>query len=396
MNPADLCREAIASLQAHRLRSVLSLVGVAGGVATIVSALAFARGAERRAVEEFAALGIDNVVVRAAAERSAAPILTLDHAGTLARQFPGAIVSAVRTVGDDAVAGSRRVTASIAGVTASWRVTGGLAIARGRWFTAGDPAARTAVLSTAIAVELFGEDDPIGERVLAAGEWRTVIGLIAHPGLAAATGSAVRTFDLDRAIFVPAAAMDLSLGPGDAGTAVNEIVVRTTAAATPERIRAWVTSTLGDDARLVEIIVPRELVQSRLRAARRFHALLVAIGVLALAISGAGIMNIMVASVSERASEIGLRRALGARRSAITRQIAIEAGVVGSLGGMIGIVVGLAAAVTTARVADWPVAVAGDSLLIAFALALGVGLAASIYPARLAAAMSPAQLTNHN
>jgi putative ABC transport system permease protein len=193
-------------------------------------------------------------------------------------------------------------------------------------------------------------------------------------------------------VFVPLVTLDLSLGEGDGGNAVEEIVLHL-----PGRdviraggtIRQWLDAALGASAATVTVVVPRELLHARLRAARSFHVLLIAIGSVVLAVSGVGIMNIMVAAVTERAHEIGIRRAVGARRSTIVGQFAVEAGLLGSLGGVAGAPLGIIAAVVVARLAEWPIAVSAVSLAGAVALGVVVGLVAAIYPARLAAVITP-------
>jgi putative ABC transport system permease protein len=242
---------------------------------------------------------------------------------------------------------------------------------------------RVAILSSTVARAIFGERDAIGETVFAAGDWRTVVGVL----------GAGRSPDSDRLVLVPFPTLDLSLGEGDDGEAVQEIVMHVApdadAVRTASAIRSWVASTFGDQAGSIDVIVPRTLLETRLRAERSFHLLLLAIGTLALAVSAIGIMNIMVASVTERATEIGVRRAFGATRRAIVRQFALEAALLGSVGGMVGVPVGLSAALVTARIAAWPIAVTAPSVLLALGLAVVAGLAASIYPARLAASITP-------
>jgi putative ABC transport system permease protein len=183
------------------------------------------------------------------------------------------------------------------------------------------------------------------------------------------------------------------MGAGDPGDAVERIVGRVPPRGDVVRTAASVTALLqardGLGPGTFETIVPRELLRARLRAERTSRMTMFAFGALALAISGAGIANIMAASVAERAGEIGIRRALGARRSGIVAQFAAEALLLGLGGAPAGVVIGMACAWTVAALAGWPVAISMASLAIATGLAAAVGLAAGLYPARLAAAMTP-------
>ncbi|MBI3263250.1 MAG: FtsX-like permease family protein [Acidobacteria bacterium] len=144
--------------------------------------------------------------------------------------------------------------------------------------------------------------------------------------------------------------------------------------------------------RVYEVVVPREL----LRAQWTFNGVLLGIGALALLISGMGIMNIMVASVSERMGEIGIRRACGARRRDILVQFSTEAALLCGVGGVAGTLVGALLAYVVAAVAGWPVAVSAGSVAVALSLASAVGLLSGTYPARLAARMDPAEASSRS
>ena len=138
-----------------------------------------------------------------------------------------------------------------------------------------------------------------------------------------------------------------------------------------------------------EIVVPRELLKARLRAQRTFNAVLIAIGALALLISGIGIMNIMLASVAERTQEIGVRRAFGARRSEVIIQFGIEAALLCMVGGAAGVPLGAVLSGIVALTAGWPVSLSLGAIGLALALATGVGLTFGLYPAMVAANVHP-------
>jgi putative ABC transport system permease protein len=407
----DLFFEALDSLAAHRLRALLSVVGIVTGVATIIAALAITGGARRQAQTEIGALGIDNLIIRAVRDagpwvgggqgqrrKALTPVLTIADVEALRARFlrpsalPSPAVSALRSVSDTASVSDRMVEVTVAGVTPEWRDTAGLTVSEGRWIDADDLRARTVVLNLSVARVLFGDRSPIGQRIMAAGEWRTIVGVLSS-GADRDVHSALQTLDPDRTLFVPLGSLDLSLGAGDSGDAVDEIVVRLSAGTDVARGAPAVSALLAarhpDDKAAYEVIVPQELLRTRLRAERSFHLLLFSIGGLALVISGVGIMNMMVASVTERAAEIGVRRAFGARRSAVIRQFATEAALISAAGGIVGIPLGTAAVVVVAQIAGWPVALSAASVIGSLGLALSVGLAAGVYPAHLAATLSP-------
>jgi putative ABC transport system permease protein len=136
-------------------------------------------------------------------------------------------------------------------------------------------------------------------------------------------------------------------------------------------------------------VIPRELLRARLQTHRTFRAILLAIAGLALIVSGVGIANVMLASVAERMAEIGVRRAVGASRRAVLRQFAIEALLLGAAGGVAGVPAGVIGALAIARSAHWPVVTSVEAAAASLAIAMAVGLGAGLYPARVAAAVTP-------
>ena len=397
----DLVDEAARALLAHRLRATLSVIGIVVGVATVVTAIAIGQGARDAAVREIGALGVDNVFVRsiAAGRRTAervspAPILTRTDAETLAAAVPGVVAAAASRLWRGEAVGARgRASATLAGVTVSWSVVGRPALATGRWLMADDEheRRRVAVLGAALARALFGTIEPIGERLSIGGSWFVVIGRL---GDGPSRRSTVQRLNPDEAIFVPLGAMDVSIGDGDRPDRVDEIAL---AFASPHAVDgatrlvpALLERRLVDPARY-ELVVPRALLDARLRTQRTFNAVLFAIGTLALIVSGVGIMNIMLASVTERTQEIGVRRAFGARRPDVMFQFAAEAALLCIAGGVAGVPLGWLLAGSVAMLAGWPATISAWSAVLALALAAITGLLCGVYPARVAASIDPAE-----
>jgi putative ABC transport system permease protein len=396
----DLAAEAIGAIGAHRLRTSLSSLGVVVGVATVIVGLAIGDGARRQALAETEVLGANNVYVQAEApaERTdprlprPAPILRTDDADALAVALAGldgvvAVRAAVATV-----TGSRaEAQADVLGVTPGWRESAGVRIARGRWLQRADVAgrARVAVLSPALANRLF-DGDPLGRHLLVAGAWYRVVGVLESGG--PERRDPVQQLDTHARVLVPLPAMDVRLGEGDADTRLSEIALRVTSAAdvtAAARAAEALLARRHPDGGW-RLLVPRALLAARLRARRTFDAVLLAIGGLALAISGIGIMNIMLANVAERTHEIGVRRAFGATARTIVAQFALEAALLCAGGGALGVPLGAAVAAAIAALGGWPIAIAPASIALALALAAAVGLLFGIYPARLAARLDPA------
>ena len=386
-----LTDQAVAALVANRLRTALAAAGIVFGVATVVTALAIAEGAKVAAVEEIGSLGIDNVFLRAT---TPVPMLTLADVHAIGAALgPDRTVAAARTTNVEIRTGDRRAAAHLAGVTASWSALTETELAWGRWIAPVDERMRlrTAVIGAQVSRELFGGEIPTNARVLAGGNWYTVVGGLRQRSNAGATGS-THAMDVDRAVLVPLMTMDVSTGKGDAVDRVHEIGVRANGAgdveATGQRIAAIVSRRHGGDTHF-DLVVPRELLRARLQAQRTFHVVLIAIGALALFISGIGIMNVMLASVNERIEEIGIRRAVGARRTDILTQFSVESAVLCFAGGLAGVPLGALFSAIVAKAGGWPVSVSAGPILLAVLLALGVGLAFGVYPARVAANIEP-------
>ena len=400
----DIVRQAGQGLLAHRLRATLSSIGIIFGVATVVAALAVGEGARREAVEQVGGLGIDNVLVRAVPAdgdpltETLAPALTLADAEHLRASVSGlAAVSTIRTARTTVVAASRRSDTTLVGASIEWASVAGLHVADGRWLMRDDvrERRRVVVLGDALARGLFGDQPPLGRRITAAGDWYQVVGVLSPAGAGSRSRRPIQRLESSGIAIVPFPAMDVRLGVDDAPDRVEEIGVRTAGAEEVESAAAAVAATLAlrhpRDGGAYEIVVPRELLRARLRALRAFNAVLLGIGGLALLISGIGIMNIMLASVVERTAEIGVRRAFGATRRAVVAQFAMEAGLLCGAGGVAGVLVGVALAGAIALAAGWPVSVSPGAVLVALALAAGVGLVFGIYPARLASRLDPAE-----
>jgi len=404
MTTRDLLGQAGAALVAHRLRATLSAVGIVCGVATVVAALAIGEGARREAIAEIGALGVENVLVRALpgeppADRRRlppAPALTLEDAQAIqATVAEVRSIGAVRSARVEVAANGRRRDGDLVGATMEWGAIAGVLPSRGRWLADVDLATRrrVAVLGSAVARDLFAGSDAVGREVRAGGTWHLVIGVLDQVGRPTARRQPIRRVDVNEAVIVPLGAMDVALGSGDAPDRVQEIAIRARGAAAVERVATAAAAALArrhPGAPSWEIVVPRALLEARLRAQRTFRAVLLAIGGLALAISGVGIMNIMLASVAERTHEIGVRRAFGARRREIVAQFALEAALLCLAGGVVGVPAGALLAVLAGLAGGWPIAISAASVLLALALAVGIGLSFGIYPARLAARLDPA------
>ena len=399
MTTRSLIQLAIRGLALHKLRSTLSALGIVFGVAAVVAMLSVGEGARREILAEVGRLGINRVTVRAGslsrsteveAGKLQSPGLSLADAEAISEVSPNVeSLAPVRTASEQIANGERRAEATLLATTPSFARTEELALAGGRFVADADvsDAKRVIVLGHELRELLFPYDEPVGSGVRIGGEWYSVVGAL-EPRELSRQGGRMSGRNLNRVAFVP-----LSCLPRERGL-LDEIAIRID---DPGKVR--------DSARLIEsvvrrrhrgaldfeIVVPQELLAGYERARFQFNVVVGAVAALSLLVGGIGIMNIMLANVSERIREIGIRRSLGASREDITRQFLAEALLLTTVGGIAGIVLGFALALGISSYAGWPTAVSVRAILAALILAAATGIGFGLYPAMQAARSSPVE-----
>ncbi len=392
-----LLRLGVRSLKLHKLRSSLSILGVVFGVAAVVAMSSVGEGARRETLAQIASLGIDTVTVRprpAEPGEKSPPALPAAAADSIGRVVPAVrAVAPLRVAELPAEAGSRTAAVIAIGTTPAYLDATRLEVARGRFLADLDVAdrKRVAVLGAAAARALFPLGSPVGENVRLGGDWFQVVGVLEGRASPRGRGAAIRGRDLNRSVLVPMGALDR--GGDRRPDSVDEVVFRV---ATPEAVvpaagvaAALVRRATGGEA--VEVIVPREILRQRERTQRVFNVVTGAVAAISLLVGGIGIMNIMLASVAERTREVGVRRALGARRRDVAAQFLVESSLLTVAGGLLGSVLGLVGSALIQVFAGWPTAVHPLMLVAALVVALAVGIGFGFYPAWHAAGLDPVE-----
>jgi len=251
------------------------------------------------------------------------------------------------------------------------------------------------VLGASVATALFPFGPACGERILLGGDWFQVVGVLHGRSSTRARTSAIRTRDVNRAVFVPLPALDRGADARPDG--VDEIVMRVddprqvTAAA--EAAKALVERAGGGAS--FDVVVPREILRARERTQRIFNVVTGAIAAISLLVGGIGIMNIMLASVAERTREVGIRRALGATQRDVAAQFLAESSLLTAAGGVLGALLGAGGAALIQQLAGWPTALSPLMLTLALLTAVAVGVGFGSYPAWLAARLAPMDALRH-
>lgn len=379
-------RSGTEALRAHRLRSVLTTLGVVFGVGAVISMMAIGKGAERQVLSELQRLGVHNLHVEsrppAEGKESGRGLVEEDAraaAALLHGHATGAVPESVRDV--KIWAGARGADVRLSGVTPDYAAYLDLRVVDGRFVAPLDVAdgSGVCVLSEPLAAALFPARRAVGSVVRLGGQALRVVGVV--QGLA--LGSERRP-----PVFVPLSLSWRILPLRRDPQAIHRIIVRlepdTDASGLARVLGASILRRHGG-TRDFTVIVPSELIRKEQRTQRIFQIVMGSIAGISLLVGGIGITNIMFANVLERTSEIGLRRAVGARRQDIRTQFLFEAAVIGGTGGIIGIVVGVLGAVVVGRSANWPIAVTPASIVLSTGMALATGLVSGFVPARQAA-----------
>ncbi len=399
MRLARLLRQGLRSLLAHRTRSVLAASGVAVGIAAVVVTSAAGEGARAEVARTMGELGPRMLVVRPAqVRRTASRREVQGFAATLRLEDWEAIteLAVVRTAAP-AVEGQRRVRSpagalatTVLGTEPDFLRVRGFRLEGGRFFDADDGRERhrVAVLGARVGRSLFPDEDPLGRELRIGGAPFQVIGTLAERG-ASASG-----MDEDTQIFIP---VQTALRRVFNVRSLTNVFITVTGEGAMERGRGEIAGLLRERHRLDRHGRPDDfavqgqakLLATQANAAGTLTRATTGLAAISLLVGGTGILALMLLSVRERTSEIGLRRAVGARARDVLVQFLGEAAVLATAGGAAGVALGGAGAAAIAAATSWPVRVSWPAAVAALLLSAGVGLAAGVVPAVRAARLPP-------
>lgn len=402
---------ALRQLRVHPLRTVLTLLGMVFGVGAVVAMSCIGAGAQREILRRIEAMGATVVHVLADPVEEDERGGVINDSQGLTRQDVAALQELL------AGQGTRLAYASwlhpwasslpadphelsVVGVDEGFLDVVGHTVAQGRPLHPLDHRRQrsVALVGSRLATEA-AEATAVGSWLRLNQEWFEVVGVLqprsddGSPG-GAKGGLAGDSERFDRAVVLPWSTLHHKLTPPRTYGELDALTV--TVASTPatlpakELAEALLLARHGG-VRDFRVVAPEELLRQRQETQRILNAVLMSIAAISLLVGGIGVMNIMLANILERISEIGLRRAVGATRGDIFRQFLTEAVVVCFLGGAAGVGVGLALAWAASVWAELPVALAWESMLLAFAISVGVGLVFGFVPARQAARIQPIQ-----
>ena len=397
----------LSSLLAHKLRSLLTMLGMIFGVGAVVVMLSITAGAQQETLRQIDLLGVNNIIVEAneAVDRDSLLAVREVSAGLSFRDFRAlrentpnveAMSPRKRFLPTSVLPRSDQELPTLIGVLPSYTDIYSVALLEGQFFTE-DQNLRSepvCVLGERVKINLLGYGPAIGKYVKINSVWLRVVGVMAPQASAEAKIEGLSSDDQNNLVVAPLNTVMRRFDDTNSylKDEVDGVFIRVESDADPietaEVVRAILAAT-HNDAGDFTVIVPAGLLAQRQKTQDIFAMVMICIAGISLLVGGIGIMNIMLATVLERTREIGIRRAIGARRRDIVRQFLIEAVMISIAGGLIGIAAGFGGSRVIAAIAGWSTVVQSDSIGVAFGVSVFIGLLFGIYPATQAAKLDP-------
>ncbi|MCZ2290986.1 MAG: ABC transporter permease [Burkholderiales bacterium] len=393
---------ALRAIRRNLLRSMLTTLGVVIGVAAVVTMVTVGNGATRAVQAQISSLGSNLLMVRPGqrlgpgAGGAGAPAFKLADVQAVATQIGGIAAAAPEVrAGATVVVDNRNWATTITGSTNDYFTVGNWKIASGRSFEPQEEAAGAAVcvIGATVQRELFGSEDPLGRSVRIRRFGCTVVGVLQ------AKGQGGFGMDQDDIIVMPVATAQRRV---TGSTRVNTILVSLQPGSDTQRVMKSLTQLLRERRKLspaeadnFNVLDTQQIAQTLSGTTELMTSLLGAVAAVSLLVGGIGIMNIMLVSVTERTREIGLRLAVGAFEREVLAQFLVEAVVLAALGGLIGLLLALAASIGLSAVLNLPFEFMPGINVLAFVFSAVIGIVFGFMPARRAARLDPIEALRH-
>jgi putative ABC transport system permease protein len=397
----------LSSLLAHKLRSLLTMLGMIFGVGAVVAMLSITAGAQKEMMSFIDQLGVNNIIIEAREAvdrnelqqvRAISPGLTFRDFRAIAENVQGieAITPRKRFKPQRVLPKTSQEPPQLIGVLPNFTEINSLKLVAGRFFSREEnlESSPVCVLGDAAKVNLLGFDDAIGKYVKVNDIWLQVIGVLTPQASGDTDVEGLQALNRNNLVIAPLNTVMRRFEDNNSylKDEIDGIYMKVTPATdsveTANVVRAILNAT-HKDAGDFTVVVPAGLLEERRRTQFIFNVVMICIAGISLLVGGIGIMNIMLATVLERTREIGIRRAIGARQGDIVRQFLTEAILISIVGGLIGIAFGFALSRIIASAAGWSTVVTFSSIAVAFGVSVFIGLLFGIYPAVQAARLDP-------
>jgi putative ABC transport system permease protein len=416
--PVRLLAGAMHSLRQQKLRAALSVLGVVCGVMAVVAMVAVGQGARQQALQQIERLGTRNIYVkaidlnpaqRARAREKRSPGLNPGDLERIERGCPQVVgISCLRDIRVALVGTPTEISPEVVACSANYSELLGIHVTSGRFIKAIDERQKNlvCVLGHTVAHRLGGRGDALN-FIRMGNHLFKVVGMLQRTTPAGDDPSAVIQRNCNEMVFIPLTTAAALVEPDAATpgakpsdpTGLSEIIVQVKPGAdvvAAARLVDRILAVAHQGVRDYQLVVPLELLEQARQTQRTFNLVLGSIAGISLLVGGIGIMNIMLATVSERTREIGIRRAVGATRGDILMHFLTEAALLTVSGGLIGLLGGLGAVGLIAQLTGWPMALSLWGLLVPLGMSLLVGIFFGLYPARKAAGVDPIVALRHD
>jgi putative ABC transport system permease protein len=411
MNYISEVQLAIGNLGCHKLRTFLTMLGMIFGVGAVIAMLSIGAGAERESLGLIDSMGLRNIIVRDREFKEEDLKRIRENSMGLSLRDVKAIAAVTPNI-EDYSARKRVKTyqifsfqgksddSNVVGVTPTYFRLAKYDLSEGSVFAEPDDATyeQYCVIGSRVREKLFGYRSAVGGQIKIDDLWFTVIGVLEDRGLTKDEFEGVKLQDYSNDVYIPIATALKKFELKRFEPELDEVVVRLkntdALRASAVLISEILVNTHGHEDDF-SMIVPSELLEQNQRTQRIFNIVMSCIAGISLLVGGIGIMNIMLANILERTREIGVRRAVGARRRDIWKQFLTEAIAISLLGGLTGILFGFGVSRVVALYAEWSTVVTWFAIAISFGVATAVGLIFGIYPAVRAARLDPVEALHY-
>jgi putative ABC transport system permease protein len=400
-------RMGLASLMVHKLRSLLTMLGMIFGVGAVVAMLSITAGAQKEMISFIDLLGVNNIIIEAKestnrdelqARRAISPGLTFRDYRAIVQNVQGIQASTPRKrfKPTKLLPKTSQEPPQLIGVLPTYLEINSLRMLEGRFFDDEDNAtsAPVCVLGETAKVNLLGYERAVGKYVKVNSTWLQVIGVLGHQAAADTDVQGVEVSNRNNLVIAPLNTVMRRFEDNNSflKDEIDGIYLKVTPGSDPietSRVVSAILTATHKDAGDFTPVVPADLLEQKRQTQLIFQVVMMCIAGISLLVGGIGIMNIMLATVLERTREIGIRRAIGARQADIVRQFLTEAVLISIVGGLIGIAFGFTLSQIIAAFAGWSTVVTFGSVAMAFGVSVCIGLMFGIYPAVQAAKLDP-------
>lgn len=402
---------AVLALIDHKFRSFLTILGIIFGIASVIAMISIGEGAKKQAIAKYQDLGVSNIIVRdkdltdkelEEVRMKFSKGLSFEDAKAIEEIVPGVIsVAAQSETKLEAKSGDKSSKATVIGITPAILQVLNYEPDKGEFINADhyERQLKVCILGSTIAKDLFSYENPVGRNVKLDDQWFEIIGVMETKALFTETVGELASRDLNNDVYIPLSTFNKRIPRKNKfDSEIKQLTVKLENSDNLVETAAVIRGIIdrhhfnNED---FSIIVPYELMKQEEKEARIYNILLASIAAISLIVGGIGIMNIMLASILERTREIGVRRALGGRKSHIMKQFITEAVILSITGGIIGVFLGVTFSVGITWVSDVQTSITWYSIFIAFAFSLIVGITFGYLPAKRAANLRPVESIRH-